>query len=585
MKKYIKFKNFNINETDIKSHYTGWTSLIREAWDQTGSGLPKIPNQRSRATYYTKFHSLRGTPYMPLVLTTVNKTLTERSVVFLYSQVARSDESIVLGSEMDLKQRIARWMEDHRGLIVVLVVLPLSLIFDALIQLRLWIIRKFISAPEKHDERVLRWNKHPKAERKLMCTARPNWQSLSTTFFRKDLCHKISIPLYDILELRESHMTIRVEPMVSVGQATAFLVPRGYTLAVCLEVAEATLGGLAMGVGMTTYSHKIGLYQEGIVAYEVVLADGSLVKATKDNEYSDLYYTLPWSHGTLGFLPHLKLEYIPVKGQKQYCDMMRDLSGALDKNRPTPDYLEATVYNREEAVIMVGNFADVPDTEQHKINRVTAWHKPWFYKHAEGFLKTGKDYEYIPLKDYLLRHNKSIFWVIETMIPFGNNPIFRFFLGWLLPPKIAFLKFTTTPGVRAITFTKQVFQDIVLPMTQLEDQIDKNEELFDIYPILIYPCRIYDHGPHRGQLRPPRREQMVPGADYGMFNDLGVYGVPRVVKEKKRFDAEFEKMFDLMAYDQVRRKYNAEGAFPHLHDKIKPEIDVVEVGKQYMDPL
>ncbi|XP_042237263.1 delta(24)-sterol reductase-like isoform X3 [Homarus americanus] len=444
---------------------------------------------------------------------------------------------------MDLKQRIARWMEDHRGLIVVLVVLPLSLIFDALIQLRLWIIRKFISAPEKHDERVrtiqsqvLRWNKHPKAERKLMCTARPNWQSLSTTFFRKDLCHKISIPLYDILELRESHMTIRVEPMVSVGQATAFLVPRGYTLAVCLEVAEATLGGLAMGVGMTTYSHKIGLYQEGIVAYEVVLADGSLVKATKDNEYSDLYYTLPWSHGTLGFLvelelkiikikPHLKLEYIPVKGQKQYCDMMRDLSGALDKNRPTPDYLEATVYNREEAVIMVGNFADVPDTEQHK-----------------------------------------------------------------------------------------VFQDIVLPMTQLEDQIDKNEELFDIYPILIYPCRIYDHGPHRGQLRPPRREQMVPGADYGMFNDLGVYGVPRVVKEKKRFDAvdamrkmerfteevggypflyadtfmtrqEFEKMFDLMAYDQVRRKYNAEGAFPHLHDKIKPEIDVVEVGKQYMDPL
>lgn len=52
-------------------------------------------------------------------------------------------------------------------------------------------------------------------------------------------------------------MTVRVEPMVSVGQATAYLVPRGYTLAVCLEVAEATLGGLAMGVGMTTYSHKV----------------------------------------------------------------------------------------------------------------------------------------------------------------------------------------------------------------------------------------------------------------------------------------------------------------------------------------
>lgn len=61
-------------------------------------------------------------------------------------------------------------------------------------------------------------------------------------------------------------MSVRVEPMVSVGQATAFLVPRGYTLAVCLEVAEATLGGLAMGVGMTTYSHKV-------TRFKVLLSD------------------------------------------------------------------------------------------------------------------------------------------------------------------------------------------------------------------------------------------------------------------------------------------------------------------------
>ena len=32
----------------------------------------------------------------------------------------------------------------------------------------------------------------------------------------------------------------------------------------------------------------------------------------------------------------------------------------------------------------------------------------------------------------------------------------RFVFGWLLPPKVAFLKFTTTPGIRAMTFTKQV---------------------------------------------------------------------------------------------------------------------------------
>ena len=34
------------------------------------------------------------------------------------------------------------------------------------------------------------------------------------------------------------------------------------------------------------------------------------------------------------------------------------------------------------------------------------------------------------------------------MIPFGNEPWFRWLLGWLMPPRIAFLKFSTTPAVR-----------------------------------------------------------------------------------------------------------------------------------------
>ena len=59
------------------------------------------------------------------------------------------------------------------------------------------------------------------------------------------------------------------------------------------------------------------------------------------------------------------------------------------------------------------------------------------------------------------------------MIPFGNHPLFLLLLGWMLPPKPAFMKLTTTPAVRAMTFTKQVFQDIVLPINKLEDQINK----------------------------------------------------------------------------------------------------------------
>ncbi|EFX76695.1 hypothetical protein DAPPUDRAFT_106816 [Daphnia pulex] len=390
------------------------------------------------------------------------------------------------------KKKLVRLMEDNRGLIVLLFCLPASFLFDLVLQLRNWFNRTFLSASQRHDTRV----------RQIQS---------------QDLCHKISIPLYDILELKVEVITVRVEPMVTVGDISRYLIPKGYTLAVTLEIADATLGGLAFGVGMTTYSHKVDALELQIIPVK----------------------------------PYVKMEYIPINGQKEYCDKIRELSGAMDKDKQTPDFVEATIFSKHEAVLMVGHFANVKNAQERaQVNHVARW----------------------------------------------------LLFGWLLPPKPAFLKFTTTPGIRAMTFTKQVFQDIVLPINVLEKQIDVAEEIFDAYPILVYPCRIYDHGPHTGQLRPPRSDQMCPGTKWGMFNDLGVYGVPGPVKRKKRFDAvgamrkmekftrdvggypfsyadifmnrkEFEEMFDLVAYEKARAKYHAYDAFPHLYDKKSIDLD------------
>ena len=42
-------------------------------------------------------------------------------------------------------------------------------------------------------------------------------------------------------------------------------------------------------------------------------------------------------------------------------------------------------------------------------------------------------------------------------------------------------------------------------------------------------------------------------------------------------------MFDLEAYRKVRAKYGAEGAFPSLYEKIKPEVDVLAVLDEEAD--
>ena len=92
---------------------------------------------------------------------------------------------------------------------------------------------------------------------------------------------------------------------------------------------------------------------------------------------------------------------------------------------------------------------------------------------------------------------------------------------------------------------ERVYQDIVLPLHTLEDAITLAGSLFEIWPILVYPSRIYDHGSasRQGQFRCPRKqgsahsgqptllrraeggelfERLVPGPQD--FGDLALFG-------------------------------------------------------------
>ena len=57
------------------------------------------------------------------------------------------------------------------------------------------------------------------------------------TLILQELCHQIEIPLYNILELNEKDLTVRVEPMVTVGEITKFLIPKGI-LILCQRVVR-----------------------------------------------------------------------------------------------------------------------------------------------------------------------------------------------------------------------------------------------------------------------------------------------------------------------------------------------------------
>ena len=64
----------------------------------------------------------------------------------------------------------------------------------------------------------------------------------------------------DILSVDETRQTVTVEPMVTIGQLNDFLVGRGWMLPVVPELDDLTIGGLVMGGGIESTSHKYGLF-------------------------------------------------------------------------------------------------------------------------------------------------------------------------------------------------------------------------------------------------------------------------------------------------------------------------------------
>jgi len=149
-------------------------------------------------------------------------------------------------------------------------------------QLRNWFFRKILSAPQRHDERVRaiqaqvrEWNALPEHERKPMCTARPGWQTISPqNMDYKKRMHQVRVNLVDILDINTHKMTVRCEPLVSMGQLSRTLNKLGWTWTIPIlpELDDLTVGGLVMGTGIETSSHKYGLFQHICKSYELVMA-------------------------------------------------------------------------------------------------------------------------------------------------------------------------------------------------------------------------------------------------------------------------------------------------------------------------
>ena len=238
---------------------------------------------------------------------------------------------------------------------------------------------------------------------------------------------------------------------------------------------------------------------------------------------------------------------------------------------------------------MSGKFVDkVP--QGAKYNAVMRWYKPWFYKHVEQYMndkvQAQGNVEYIPTMDFYHRQNRAFFWLLESIIPFANNVVFRYLFGWTMPPKFSLVKLLRQkfiPNEQNVNF---VLQDFGFKLQDLKVALQYIHEQTEVYPIWLCPTR---HVIHEGLEK------------YSIFRkedchvDIGVYGYSPIkgydpIENQRRMERfaidhqgyaapyaetqltleEFNEMFEfnLRTYYQLRKELDCEKAFPHVYEKI-----------------
>ncbi|CAL4886138.1 unnamed protein product [Urochloa decumbens] len=453
----------------------------------------------------------------------------------------------------------------------------------------------------------------------LVCTARKPWVvvGMRNVDYKRARRFEVDLSAFNnILEIDTEKMVAKVEPLVSMGQMTKVTCPMNLSLAVAPEFDDLTVGGLINSYGISGSSHIYGLFSDTVVAMEVVLADGRVVRATKDNEHSDLFYAMPWSQGTIGFLvsaeiklipikEYMRLTYTPVRGTlKEIAQAYADSFVPRDGDRAkVPDFVEGMVYSSSEGVMMTGVYATEEEAKKkgNKINRVGWWFKPWFYQYAETALKRGEFVEYIPTREYYHRHTRSLYWEAKLIIPFGDQFWFRFLLGWLMPPKISLLKITQGEAIRNYYHDNHVIQDVLVPLHKVSDVLEFAHGELEVYPVWLCPHRLYKL-PVKTMVNPEAgfEQHRRPGdTSYSqMYTDVGFYYAPGAALRGEVFNGaeavrkleqwlianhgyqaqyavseltekDFWRMFDGSHYERCRRKYNAVGTFMSNYYKSK----------------
>lgn len=394
---------------------------------------------------------------------------------------------------------------------------------------------------------------------------------------------------HHVLEVNSREKWADVEGMTTFAEFVDGTLPAGMMPAVVPQLRTITVGGATTGLGIEATSFKEGLVHDAIAGMDILLPDGRVVWATRDNAYQDLFRGFPNSYGTLGYALKLRMNLLPVK---QYVEVthlryegpqhfFEDLARLAQDY--TIDFLDGVVFASNELYLSVGRFVEE-----------TPWVSDYTFEHIYYQSIRRKQKDYLTTHDYLWRWDTDWFWASKNVgaqnwllrrLVYGrrrlNSATYTKLMRWNARNGLL-TKVNRWLGIR----TESVIQDVDIPIDRCPEFLKFLFEEIGIQPIWACPIRpipkgeqapLYEMKPNTlhvnfGFWDTLRRHDSHPSENFlnrkveKKVAELG--GMKSLYSSAYYGEEEFSKLYNGKAYRKLKRKYDPEGRMGEVYAKV-----------------
>jgi FAD/FMN-containing dehydrogenase len=390
----------------------------------------------------------------------------------------------------------------------------------------------------------------------------------------------------EVVEVDAARARVSAEGMTTYAALVDATLEHGVMPCVVPQLKSITLGGAAAGVGIEASSFRYGLVHDTLLALDVLLADGSIVTCTPENEHRDLFFGFPNSYGTLGYAlkvtartvpvkPYVRIEHVRHTDSRRYFEDLEARCRAKDA-----DFIDGTVFSKEEMFITLGTFADqAPRTSDYTYEHI-------YYRS----IRENKT-DWLATKDFIWRWDTDWFWCSKNLL--AQNPLVRRLMGRARLNSTTYAKvmrwnskwgFTRAFSRLSGKYPESVIQDVDIPISRAPDFLAFFLEEVGILPVWICPIGGYDP-----QAKFPLY-QVDPGTLYVNFGfwdvvqdpvgrEAGHYnrkierkvaelgGVKSLYSDSYYPEEEFWRLYNKPAYDALKARYDPNRKFRDLYQK------------------